>query len=178
MRTVVTKTKLRHLLREFGRAASGAGTLYLTGGGSALLHGWRDTTVDVDLKFDPEPPGVFEMIPKLKEELGVNIELASLDHFIPEVPGWRDRSPWIERFGHLTCRHYDFVAQALAKIERGHGRDLDDVEAMMERGLVQPVQLREAFSQIKELLIRYPAIDPIVFEQKVDRFLSQNGEAT
>ena len=38
----------------------------------------------------------------------------------------------------MTFRHYDLYAQALAKVERGHARDLADVEAMLERGLVDP----------------------------------------
>jgi hypothetical protein len=32
----------------------------------------------------------------------------------------------IERIGRLTVHHYDFVAQAMAKIERGHTRGLID----------------------------------------------------
>jgi hypothetical protein len=32
--------------------------------------------------------------------------------------------------------HHDLYAQALAKLERGHDRDLDDVDQMLARGLV------------------------------------------
>jgi hypothetical protein len=28
--------------------------MYLTGGSTAVLEGWREATVDVDLRFDPE----------------------------------------------------------------------------------------------------------------------------
>jgi hypothetical protein len=31
------------------------GRIYLTGGATALLYGWRSTTIDVDLKANPEP---------------------------------------------------------------------------------------------------------------------------
>jgi hypothetical protein len=48
--------------------------------------GWRDSTIDVDLSFDPEPDGVFDAIPALKRELSINVELASPLDFIPEVP--------------------------------------------------------------------------------------------
>lgn len=41
-------------------------------GGIALLLGWRETTIDVDLKFDPEPAGVFVAIPGLKRALHIN----------------------------------------------------------------------------------------------------------
>lgn len=48
---------------------------------------------------------------------------ASTEQFIPELPGWRERSPFIRREGRISFNHYDLHAQALAKIERGHERD-------------------------------------------------------
>lgn len=44
---------------------------------------------------------------ELKEELQVNVKLASPPDFIPELPGWRERSPLIERTGNLELRHFD-----------------------------------------------------------------------
>jgi hypothetical protein len=68
----------------------------------------------------------------------------------------------------VTFRHFDFTAQALAKLERGHDRDLADVRAMAGRGLVDPVSLREAFTEIESELHRFPAIDPAAFRRRVD----------
>lgn len=62
MRPSENAARILHLLRELGRAVRGPGRVYLVGGASALLEGWRDSTVDVDLKLDPEPRGVFEAI--------------------------------------------------------------------------------------------------------------------
>jgi hypothetical protein len=44
-------------------------------------------TIDLDMKADPEPLGFFEAIAELKDSLDTNVELASPDLFIPEVPG-------------------------------------------------------------------------------------------
>ena len=44
---------------------------------------WRETTIDLDLTFDPEPAGVFEAIPALKRELQVHVELAASSDFRP-----------------------------------------------------------------------------------------------
>ena len=71
--------KVRELMRRLGREARGAGRVYLVGGASAVLVGWRETTVDVDLKLDPEPPGVFDAMARAKEALDMNIELAAPD---------------------------------------------------------------------------------------------------
>ena len=138
----------------------GAGRIYFTGGGTAVLHGWRDTTIDLDLKAEPEPPGFFEAIAALKDEIDLNIELASPDDFLPPLPGWKQRSIFIARRGDLDFYHYDLYAQALSKIERGHARDLVDVEALLDRRLVLPERLLELFQAIEPELIRYPAVDP------------------
>ena len=63
--------------------------------------------------------------------------------------------------------HYDFYAQALSKLERGHARDLADVSAMLARGLINSARLLELFENIRPVLIRYPAIDIPSFDQSV-----------
>ncbi len=99
--------KVRKLMRRLGRAARSPGRIYLVGGSSAVLVGWRETTVDVDLKLDPEPTGVFE--------------------------------------------------------------------AMGSRGLIRAARLLELFESIESSLLRYPAIDPASFRDRVLRAVSAIG---
>ena len=110
-------------------------------------------------------------LPALKERLGVNIELASPPDFIPELPGWRERSPVVFQEGNVYVHHFDFYSQALSKIERGFSQDLDDVGRMIAQGLVEPARLRELYDAIEPELYRYPAIDPPAFRQKLDAAL-------
>ena len=63
-------------MAELGQAVRSPGRVYFTGGVCAVLLGWRETTLDVDLKADPEPEGFFEALPTLKDALDINIELA------------------------------------------------------------------------------------------------------
>jgi len=56
------KAKLEEFMEALGQRVKGPGTIYLTGGASALLFGWRAKTIDVDIKADPEPRGLFEAI--------------------------------------------------------------------------------------------------------------------
>ena len=141
-----------------GGRAEGPGRVYLVGGSTAVLIGWRETTVDVDLKLDPEPSGVFEAIAVLKDELDVNIELSSPDQFLPPLPGWRERSRFIARHGQVDFYHYDFYGQALAKIERGHGTDISDVLAMAKLGLIDFPELLRLFEGVTNSLLRYPGV--------------------
>ena len=156
-------------MRLLGRKATGAGSIYLVGGATAVLIGWRDTTADVDIKLAPEPAGVFEAIAEAKTALNMNIELAAPDDFIPALPEWRERSTFIERHGLIDFFHYDFYAQALAKIERAHAQDLQDVDAMLRRKLIQPSRLEGFFSVMEASLTRYPAVDPASFRNQLKR---------
>lgn len=156
-------------MRQLGEEAQGPGRIYLVGGASAVLMGWRETTVDVDLKLAPKPPGVFEAIARAKEALDMNVELAAPDDFIPPLPGWQQRSPHLAQHGQVAFFHYDFYAQALAKIERGHQLDWGDVRAMSERGLIEPRQLATLFAAIKADIPRYPAVDPGSFARRVQQ---------
>lgn len=159
MRRPLDPERLRQVLEAFGRACRGPGVLYLTGGATALLEGWRDSTVDIDLKLDPEPEGAFAAIARIKEELDVNVELASPADFLPELGGWRTQSRFVGRFGPIEVRHYDFRAQALSKLARGLERDLADVRSMLERGLVSAGSLRDAFDEMAPRLERFPRVD-------------------
>ena len=172
MRPPVTGEKIERLMVALGQSVSGPGAIFFTGGVTALLHGWRETTIDIDLKALPEPAGLYEALADLKEKENVNIELASPDDFIPEIPGWRERSLFIARHGGIDFYHYDPYAQALAKIERGHERDQEDVACMLAAGLVEKDKLRELFSRIEPGLIRYPAVDAQAFRRAVNEIFA------
>ncbi len=161
-------------MRGLSAAAVSSGRVYFTGGVSALLMQWRASTIDIDVKLVPEHDALFRALADLKERLEMNIELAAPDQFIPAIDGWEQRSPLIGVEGHLSFHHYDFYSQALAKIERGHARDIDDVNAMIRIGLVEPVKAMEYFRQIEPGLFRYPAIDPPSFLRAVEVALQRS----
>jgi hypothetical protein len=171
VRPPVDSGRIRTFARELGRAARRDTKLYLTGGATAVLRGWREATLDIDIRFEPESDELLMAIPRLKDELEVNVELASPPDFVPELPGWRERSPFVLREGRIDVHHFDFYSQALAKIERGFEQDLEDVAAMLADGLVEPERLRGLFSDVEPSLFRYPAIDPGSFRAKLDRAL-------
>jgi hypothetical protein len=175
MRRPVDAERVRRLMRELGYEAETDVRLYFTGGATAVLFGWRSSTIDVDVKLEPDTDRLLRALPRIKEKLEINIELASPDQFIPELPGWHERSAFIAREGRLSFYHYDFYAQALAKIERGHAQDRLDVRQMLDRGLIEPLELRRRFEEIEPLLYRYPAIDPTAFRRALEETLQEKG---
>lgn len=158
-------------MRALGHEAEGETRLYFTGGATAVLLGWRSSTVDVDIKVDPESDRLFRAIPQIKDRLEINVELAAPDQFIPALPGWQERSAFIGREGLLSFYHYDLYSQALSKIQRGHAQDLADVRQMLERGLIDRRDLLRRFEQIEPHLYRFPAIDPAAFRKAVEEFV-------
>ena len=175
MRRLADATRIVEFMRELGRAAAEPAQVYFAGGATAVLIGWRQTTVDVDLKLVPEHESVLRAIPALKESLELNVELATPDDFIPVPVGWEERSPFVAQEGRLTFRHFDLSAQALAKIERGHAQDLADVEELLERGLVTIEQIVADFAAIERDLHRYPAVDQKSFRRAVEA-IGSRGE--
>jgi hypothetical protein len=176
MREIADADRIRRFMRSLGEEAGAETRVYLTGGASAVLIGWRDSTIDVDLKMVPEHDALFRAIPRLKERLRINVEIASPGDFIPLPAGWEDRSPFISREGPVSFHHFDFHAQALAKLERHHTQDLQDVRQMVARGLIDPARVRRFFDEIEPQLYRYPAVDPASFRAAVrEAFGTEEG---
>jgi hypothetical protein len=176
MRPLVDDVRIRELARELGRLAASPVRIYITGGSTAVVEGWRESTADVDLRLEPEAEELMRAFSALKERLAINIELASPLDFIPELPGWRERSPFLFAEGAVAFHHFDPYSQALSKIERGFKRDLEDLDAMIDRGLVDPSRLGALYQAIEPELYRYPAIDPSAFKRKLDAALDRGRD--
>lgn len=172
MRRLTEAGSLREFMRALGAAAREEARVYFTGGVSAVLMGWRASTIDIDLAIVPERDEVLRALPGLKDRLEINVELVWPPRFLPELPGWESRSPFIAKEGHLQFHHYDFYAQALAKIERGHAQDLRDARSMLDAKLVEAARLRELFETIVPLLYRYPAVDPPSLRRALEEALT------
>lgn len=136
-----------------------------------MLRGWRAATLDIDLRLEPEADELLRAIARLKDVLGINVELASPPDFIPELPGWRERSLFVLREGRIDVHHFDFYSQALSKIERGFAQDLEDVSDMLGESLVERDRLRQLFAEIEPSLFRYPVLDATSFRAKLERAL-------
>ena len=168
MREVADKRRIDGFMQALGEAARRDIRVYWVGGTTAVLLGWRATTIDVDLVMQPEDETLLRAIGRLKESLHLNVELASPADFIPVPAGWEERSTFITTVGRVSFYHYDLYAQALAKVERGHQQDRRDVQEMLARGLVDPVKIRAYFARVEPELYRFPAIHAPSFRAAVD----------
>ena len=92
MRALVDAPRVERLMRALGQAAEADTRVYFTGGVTAVLFGWRPSTIDVDLKIVPDHDRLYRALPELKEQLAMNLELAAPDDFIPVKAGWLEES--------------------------------------------------------------------------------------
>jgi hypothetical protein len=174
VRGELTRERLEALMRELAKTAPRAKSfrVYLVGGGTAVLAGWRPTSIDADLWADREE--VFRDIQGIKERLEVNVELTRPEHFVPALPGCEVRHVFLETIGRVSFYHYDPYSQVLAKVVRGFRRDLEDARRFLASGMVEADRLRALVRGIPDAAyVRYPALSPAAVREAVDGFLDE-----
>ncbi len=146
--------------------------VYIVGGGTAVLSGWRSATIDVDLHADRDE--VFREIQAIKERLELNIEFARPEHFVPPLAGSDRRHVFIDRVGSVEFFHYDPYAQLLSKIVRGFRKDVMDARSFLRSGMVEPGTFRNLVQAIPEsAYAKYPSLSRAAVLSAVDEFLSE-----
>lgn len=166
MRENSNKIRIEKFIDEVGLFVKKPVNVYFTGGATAVMLGIRESTIDIDIKFDPDEIQMYEAIKYLKEKLNMNIELASPSDFIPALPSWKERSIFIVQKGSVRFFHYDLYSQVIAKVQRRWKQDLSDVAGFM-RNNVDKEKLLELFISIKPAFIKYPSIDAEELEKRL-----------
>jgi hypothetical protein len=86
MRRVAEPDRIRRFMGALAVKATRQARLYFTGGATAVLLGWRASTIDVDIHIVPEDDRLLRALPELKEDLELNVEPACPAHFINLKP--------------------------------------------------------------------------------------------
>lgn len=163
-------------MQELARTAPAGESfhVYIVGGGTAVLEGWRAATIDADLCADHDE--VFRDVQEIKERLRLNIEFVRPEQFVPPLAGSDNRHLFIERVGEVDFSHYDPYAQLLSKVVRGFRKDLLDAACFVESGMVDPEEFHELVEAIPaSAYARYPALSPESVRGAVADFLSTHG---
>ncbi len=100
MRGLADAERLRRFLKELAREAEADCAVYLTGGSTAVLLGWRESTIDADIRSFPEQDSLY-LGPCRDSRRSCSSTWRSRAPSTPsrELPGWRERSLFIERLG-------------------------------------------------------------------------------
>jgi hypothetical protein len=179
VRRSLTRERLFDLMRALARSAPRRGSyrVFFVGGATAVLAGWRASTIDADLYSDTD--AMFDDIQAIKERLQLNIEFARPEDFVPALAGSGSRHIFIESVGKVSFFHYDPYAQLLSKIVRGFNRDMLDAASFVTSGMVDPKRFRSLVHAIPEAAYsKYPALSRRAVLEAVDEFLAQKRRET
>ena len=174
VRRSLTRSGIRELMRELAHSAPRRGSyrVYFVGGSTAVLAGWRESTIDADLYSDHED--IFHDVQGIKERLQLNIEFARPEDFVPPLAGNERRHVLIETIGKVSFYHYDPYTQLLSKVVRGFNRDVLDAERFLASGMVNGERFRALVDDIPDsAYARYPALSRQAVVEAVKEFLSR-----
>lgn len=138
----VDASALDAFLDGVGRRVRDPVRLYIAGGAEAVILGIRPTTLDIDVTLDADDPQAERraerVVEDVAERVGVVVEWSDPTMFLP-IPraAALKRSPWHRTVGQVRVHQFDLVSVALGKIGRGTERDLADVDAYLDRGLIR-----------------------------------------
>jgi hypothetical protein len=161
---------LDEFMEEIGRIAKRPVTICFAGGSTAVLLGFRDGTIEIDLAG--ALGRVYAEIPRIKERLRVNVGTAKPTDFVPSLEGEASRHLFIRAEGKATFLHFDPYAQAFSKIVRGHVTDLADADSLMAAGLVDPQRLLRLVKKVTDrAFARYTRLTRASVEAAVESFV-------
>jgi hypothetical protein len=72
MRKRASRDRVIAIMRRLGREPGARGRIYFTGGASAVLDGWRETTVDIDVEIEGDAERLLRSLVAIKDELHVS----------------------------------------------------------------------------------------------------------
>jgi hypothetical protein len=152
LRPPVDRPAIERFLKRLGRIVHHPGRIYLVGGAALVHHqirGPHASTLYIDLAFEGSDESEVESaIQQLKNELNLNVELASPGDFIPLPASWQRQAQYVGRYGALEVFYFDYYSLALSKIERGTERDLQDVALLAQQGWITRPNLDAAYQEI------------------------------
>ena len=69
MRRVAQRQDIDRFITALARRATNPTRLYFTGGATAVILGWRASTIAVDIHIVPDDDRLLRALPDIKEEL-------------------------------------------------------------------------------------------------------------
>ena len=128
--------------------------LYLIGGAALCLLGNPRTTLDLDFVGNDLPTAAERTLgtlrgelEKLADELQIEVEAVPLEQFIPVPLDAHLRHCLIGQFGALQVFVFDPYSIALSKLDRGLPTDLQDIEFLLQQGVIERSQLAVVLEQ-------------------------------
>ena len=148
-------------LVRLGKVFEAPAVLYLIGGGALCLLGNPRRTLDLDfsLTLSDETQKLIDAITIVADELHIEVEVITLEEFVPLPANAQIRHRYIGQFGHIEVYVYDPYTIALSKLARGLETDIQDVFFLLESGWIEIEELERFVGEAMPAARAYD-IDP------------------
>ena len=171
MRAPASRDRLERFFETLGRSLRLPLRFYLVGGAAIVDLGLRPATLDIDYVARADNPEALRelerQLPRLKDDLDINVEPASPSDFMPVPEGAIERSTYVRSYGPVAVYHYDFPTLVLAKIARGAERDVADIELLLRTGAVTWTAVEAAWMEIRDREDGWLRHTPIQVERRM-----------
>ena len=145
---LATQDVLR-FLEALGKVYEKHAALYLIGGGALCLLGSPRRTMDIDfsLPISDETRNLIETMVALADEMKIELEVITLEEFIPTPSDAAQRHRYVGRFGAIDVYIYDPYTIALSKLARGLESDIQDVLFLLQNDVIEMEKLTRIVAQ-------------------------------
>lgn len=168
---------VRAFLTILGERWGEDGRLTLLGGCALLLLGNSRTTLDIDYVGDDIAKTPFQhLIDKVAAEQRVHVDAVPIDQFVPVPADSEARKIHVGRYGRLDVFVLDPYVIAISKLDRGFDSDLDDVDFLLQRGILDLDRLKVEVTQAMDRANSFQ-IDPVSVRARLDAVAERRGRA-
>jgi len=159
MGSIATEEVMR-FLEKLGEVHQEKAVLYLIGGGALCLLGNPRRTADIDFSLTSLAgnKSLVDSMLAVADELRIELEVITLEEFVPVPEGSSQRHIFVRRFGGIELFIYDPYAIALSKLARGLETDIQDVLFLLEAEIID----------IEKLAYFVEQALPVAWEKDVD----------
>ena len=95
----------------------------------------RTMDIDFSLSFSEQTRSLRELMQSIADELGLELEVITLEEFVPVPANASHRHHFVGQFGFIEVYVYDPYTIALSKLARGFETDIQDILFLLDKGL-------------------------------------------
>ena len=129
--------EIRNFLIRLSQQYSQPVKLYLLGGSALCFLGNPRRTVDIDCVVELSTEEFTNTLEAVAAELQVEVEVISIDEFIPLPSNSTARHHNLEKYGSIEVFIFDPYSIALSKLARGFDTDIQDILFLLGRGIIE-----------------------------------------
>lgn len=129
--------EIRNFLHRLSQQYSQPVKLYLLGGSALCFLGNPRRTVDIDCVVEFSTNEFMNTVEAVAADLQVEVEIISIDEFIPLPSNTTARHYSLEKFGSIEVFIYDPYSIALSNLARGFDTDIQDVLFLLQHDIIE-----------------------------------------